>query len=151
MNSSNLKEKKTYKTGPLFGFKKLGLAILLTFLFGVFLYPLQQTYENMAAGPNIYKTAIWVAIILYGSFIYDVFKSIVFMENISFGKFNHHTWKIFGHTLALYACTFLCAFLWDGDALSKFASIVLFFLIFFFMGHAISNFGKALEAVEEPK
>jgi len=39
--------------------------------------------------------------------------------------------------------------LFDGDTFSQLLSIVLFFMIFVFMGYAISNFGQALDLIED--
>ena len=148
-NQSDKKVNTSTNIDSFIGFKKLGLAIFLTALFGLFVYPLQLAYDEMTSDQSIYKTATWLAIILFGSFTYDVFKTVVFMKVVSFKKFKKHIWAIGKYVLGVFVCTYGCVILFKGDALSQFVSIVLFFMILVCMGYAISNFGQALDAIEE--
>lgn len=148
-NQKQMKENQPKNTDSFIGFKKVGLASLLTILFGVFIYQMQLAYDKMTPEQNIFKAAIWLAIVLFGSFNYDIFKTVVFMKIVSFEKFKRHIWAIGKHTFGIYVCTFGSVILFDGDAFSQLFSIALFFMIFVFMGYAISNFGQALDVIED--
>ena len=89
---------------------------------------------------------IWLLIVLLGSFTYDVFKTIVFLNHKKFNMFSKHVINIYFHIFVITVCSFL-VFLYDGGPLNQIAAVISGIAILVSMVKVIKQFEKAVDVI----